>query len=71
MEDKKRELECQINQLLELRESAKMNRKEFAAYFEIPLRTLEDWEAGRRKMPEYLLKLMTYKVGIEFMNNKQ
>lgn len=54
--------------LQELRACAKMNRKEFAQYFEIPLRTLEDWEAGRRKIPEYLLKLMTYKVKIEFMN---
>ena len=68
MEDKKRKLEEQINMLQELRACAKMNRKEFAQYFEIPLRTLEDWEAGRRKMPEYLLKLMTYKVKIEFMN---
>jgi len=28
----------------------------------IPVRSLEEWEAGRRKMPEYLLRLITYYV---------
>lgn len=66
MDDKKKEIEKQVEQLLELRDIAKMNRTKFAEYFEIPLRTLEDWEAGRRKMPAYLLKLMSYKVMLEF-----
>ena len=26
----------------------------------IPLRTLEEWEAGRRMMPEYVLRLIAY-----------
>lgn len=26
----------------------------------IPLRTLEEWEAGRRQMPEYALRLIAY-----------
>ena len=26
----------------------------------IPLRTLEEWEAGRRMMPDYVLRLITY-----------
>ena len=42
-----------------------MNRKEFCEYFDIPYRTMTDWEAGKRKMPEYLLKLMEYKAEIE------
>ena len=28
----------------------------------IPLRTLEEWEAGRRQMPEYILRLIAYYV---------
>lgn len=44
-----------------------LNRREFAEYFEIPLRTVEDWEAGKRKMPQYLLRLILYKVKIEIM----
>ncbi len=27
---------------------------------DIPLRTLEEWEAGRRKMPDYVLRLILY-----------
>ena len=42
-----------------------MNRREFCEYFDIPYRTMTDWEAGKRKMPEYLLKLMEYKAEIE------
>lgn len=42
-----------------------MNRKEFCEYFEIPYRTMTDWELGNRTMPEYLLRLMVYKVKME------
>ena len=41
-------------ELLELRKSTGMNRREFAEYFEIPYRT-----------PYYLLRLMVYKVDKE------
>ena len=54
-------------QLLELRKQTGMNRREFAEYFGIPYRTMQDWELGNRQMPEYLLRLMVYKVGIENM----
>ena len=33
---------------------------EFSQYMGIPLRTLEEWEAGRRMMPEYVLRLIAY-----------
>ena len=51
--------------LVELRESTGMTRKEFCEYFEIPYRTVQDWELGNRKMPDYLLRLMEYKIRIE------
>ena len=51
--------------LIELRNSTGMSRKEFCAYFEIPYRTLQDWELGNRKMPDYLLRLMAYKLEME------
>ena len=54
--------------LLELRYSTGMNRREFAEYFDIPYRTVQEWELGNRKMPEYLLRLMAYKVRIEIEN---
>lgn len=40
--------------------------KAFVEYFEIPLRTVEDWEAGRRKPPEYIPRLLDYRIRIEF-----
>ena len=51
--------------LVELRESTGMTRKEFCEYFEIPYRTVQDWELGNRKMPDYLLRLMGYKIRME------
>ena len=51
--------------LLKLREGTGMNRREFCQYFGIPYRTIQDWELGNRKMPEYLLRLMVYKVNKE------
>lgn len=48
--------------LLDLRKQSGMNRREFAEYFGIPYRTLQDWELGNRRMQEYLLMLMEYKL---------
>lgn len=45
-----------------LREASGMTQKAFAEYFNIPKRTIEDWEAEKRKCPEYLLSLMAYKL---------
>lgn len=46
----------------ELRERAGMTRSEFVKYFGIPYRTIQDWELGNRKCPQYLLELMEYKL---------
>ena len=48
-----------------------MTRTEFCEYFEIPYRTLQDWELGNRKMPEYLLRLMAYKIKMEELEKKR
>lgn len=46
----------------EIRQQFGMNQTQFARYFEIPLRSVQNWEGGQRKCPEYLLKLMEYKL---------
>lgn len=46
----------------EMRERTGMNRKEFSEYTKIPVRTLEDWEAGRRTPPEYVPRLLNYQL---------
>ena len=51
--------------LIVLRTDTGMTRREFCEYFEIPYRTLQDWELGNRKMPDYLLRLMAYKAKME------
>ena len=49
----------------ELRESTGMSRKEFSEHTGIPVRTLEDWEAGRRTPPEYIPRLIAYELKYE------
>ena len=63
--EKKKQLENQIHKLKQIRTSLGMNRTEFSHYIGIPLRTLEEWEAGRRQMPEYVLRLITYYTKME------
>ena len=54
----------------ELREKMGMNRREFSDYY-IPYRTVQDWEAEKRELPEYLLRLMKYRAEVEdMMKNK-
>ena len=52
-------------EIKELRESTGMNRKEFCEYFEIPYRTVTEWERGTRKMPDYVLRLLAYRVRMD------
>lgn len=56
-------LDCDV---AKLREKTGMNRKEFAAYFEIPYRTVEDWENKKSTCSSYLFKLMEYRISNEF-----
>ena len=48
-----------------VRNKTGMNRKEFAAWLGIPYRTMQDWELGNSQVPEYVLRLVAYKVMIE------
>ena len=45
-----------------VREESGMNRKDFSEWLGIPYRTMQEWELGRRAMPEYVLRLIAYKV---------
>ena len=49
----------------QLRESTGETRKEFSIHTGIPVRTLEDWEAGRRTPPEYIPRLIAYQLEYE------
>ena len=67
---KRRAMEAR-EELRKLRESTGMNRKEFCEYFEIPYMTETDWELGNRRVPQYLLRLMAYKVEMEKLSDKR
>ena len=54
-----------IELMLELREQEGLNRKEFALKYGIPYPTITDWEMGHRRIPEYFLRLLAYKVRAE------
>lgn len=54
-----------------LRKITGLNRTEFAKAQGIPLRTLEEWESGRRKMPDYVLRLLSYKIHFEQCSETQ
>jgi DNA-binding transcriptional regulator YiaG len=53
------------DELIRLKEKTGMNWKAFAQYFDIPYRTMQDWYLGKRSMPDYLLRLMSYKIETE------
>ncbi len=42
----------------EIREKSGMSRAEFSRKYDIPIRTLENWESGERKCLPYLEKLL-------------
>lgn len=42
-----------------------LSQKELSEAYEIPIRTVQDWEAGRRKPPEYLVKLLFFKMAFD------
>ena len=59
-----------INTIKELRESIGLSRKEFSVHVGIPVRTLEDWEAGRRTPPAYIPRLIAYQLKYEALLQK-
>ena len=45
-----------------LRIEYQMSRREFAEYFNIPYRTVQNWELGCRRCPPYLREMMRFKL---------
>lgn len=63
--DSNRERRLVAYQFRAIREQTGMNRKEFSDWLGIPYRTMQEWELGRRQMPDYVLRLIAYKVQME------
>ncbi|MBO5177630.1 MAG: helix-turn-helix domain-containing protein [Lachnospiraceae bacterium] len=62
-------MECS-RKIKELRESTGMNRREFCDYFDIPYRTVTEWERDNRHAPEYLIRLLEYYIRTENLVKK-
>ena len=58
-------------EIKKLRESTGMNRKEFCERFEIPYRTMTEWENDGRHAPDYVIRLLAYYIKMENLNIKQ
>lgn len=56
--------ECQ-QRIKELREQTGMSRKEFCETFDIPYRTVTEWERGNRNAPAYVLRFLEYYIRTE------
>lgn len=52
--------------ITEIRALTGMNRTKFAERYGIPLRTVEDWEAGKSNPPEYIVPLLERAVKDDF-----
>ena len=57
-------------QIRQLRAQTNLNRSQFSRKLGIPLRTMEDWEAGRRTPPEYVPRLIGYALKYEELVHK-
>ena len=45
-------------------------QSEFAARYKIPFRTIQNWEAGVRKPPEYIINLLEQRIKEDLLNRK-
>ena len=46
----------------EIRALTGLNKKDFSEQYGIPYRTIQNWELGINKAPDYLMDLIEYKV---------
>ena len=57
-------MDCQAK-IKELRGETGLNRKAICEKFEIPYRTVTEWERGTRNAPDYVLRLLEYYIRTE------
>ena len=50
------------NKIKEIRANTGLSQARFGEAYHIPKRTVQDWESGRRKPPDYVVDLLAFKV---------
>ena len=48
-----------------------MNRRQFCEHFQIPYRTVTEWENGGRHAPDYVIRLLEYRIRMEFVQKNE
>lgn len=51
----------------EIRESNGLTQKQFAEHFDIPIKTIQNWEYGRTNPPDYVTKMIDTIINLERM----
>ena len=59
------------NWIKQMRKESGMTQAQFSEYFGIPKRTIEEWERGARRPPDYLPRLLCYKLFTEGLIEKK
>lgn len=54
----------------EMRTNLGDTQSEFATRYHIPFRTVQNWETGQRKPPEYIMKLLESRIREDLVNRK-
>lgn len=54
----------------DMRTQLGVTQSEFAARYNIPFRTVQNWETGLRKPPEYIVKLLEGRIKEDLINRK-
>ncbi len=57
-------------EIREMRDALGETQSEFAQRYNIPYRTIQNWETGKRKPPQYILDLLEEKVKSDLINRK-
>ena len=55
----------------ELRAKTGLSQSKFAALVPLPIKTLQGWEQGLKKPPEYVISLIEYKLRNEGLINER
>lgn len=54
----------------EMRANLGVTQREFAARYHIPFRTVQNWEAGVRQPPEYMVSLLENRIRTDLVNRR-
>ena len=57
--------------LKQMRKETGLSQVKFGEYMGIPRRTIEDWERGLNRPPEYVVRMIAYKLHAEGMIEKE